>query len=264
MSAAGDQEQGPSFHELMERIRTGDQAAAWELLDTYGSYLMHVIRQNLPTRLRSKFDSTDFYQNVWASFFGQPEVFQRLDGPKDLLNYLRGMARKKLLMENRRRFQTQKYDMNKESSLDDAPPVDAHSEGAPAKKEPPDKRQSTPSQVAMVREEWDQWMSKQTLVHQKVVALRFKGLSFEQIAQELRISERTARRVIDQLKAQFGTFGDDEDRPDDLQHPSVAHPDSRPLPPVPPPADLVDGSDDIDLPGDASPSGQPPSEPPPG
>jgi len=192
-----DQEQ-PSFHHLMERIRAGDQQAAWELLDQYGAYLLHVIRQNLPSRLRSKFDSTDFVQNVWASFFRQPHIFQRLDAPKDLLNYLRGMARNKLTMESRRRFGTAKYDVNRESSLDDITSTQG-AEGTPRHAEPADERHPPPSYVAMVREKWDQWMAKQSPQSQRVVDLRFRGASFDEIALQLKINERTARRVIESL-----------------------------------------------------------------
>lgn len=199
MEMARERERGPSFQELMERIRAGDQQAAWSLLDQYGTYLLHVIRQNLPVRLRSKFDSTDFFQNVWASFFRQPDVLHKFDGPKDLINYLRGMARNKLTMEARRRFGTAKYNVNRESSLEDLG-GGARSDGGEARRpEPMDGRQPTPSYVAMVREQWDQWMSKQSTQNQRVVDLRFRGASFNEIASELNINERTARRVIESL-----------------------------------------------------------------
>ena len=198
MEMAKEQDKGPTFQDLMQRIRAGDQRAAWELLDQYGAYLLHVIRQNLPARLRPKFDSTDFFQNVWASFFRQPQVFQRFDGPKDLLNYLRGMARNKLTMESRRRFGTAKYDVNRESSLDDVK-SSSDGEGVRALQEPMDDRRPTPSYVAMVREQWDHWMARQSPQNQRVVDLRFRGASFDEIATELKINEKTARRVIESL-----------------------------------------------------------------
>lgn len=182
----------------MQRVHDGDQQAAWELLDRYGTYLLYVVRQNLPSRLRSMFDSADFAQNVWASFFRQPDIFQQLAAPKDLLNYLRGIARNKLTMESRRRFGTAKYDLNRESSLDDVASA-ADGETSPKHAEPADGRYPPPSQVAMVREKWDQWVAKQSPQGQRIIDLRFRGASFNEIAAELKINEKTARRVIENL-----------------------------------------------------------------
>lgn len=183
-----------TFHALMQRVRDGDQEAAWTLLDTYGRFVLHVVRQHLSPQLRSKFDSMDFVQNVWASFFREPEAIRDFSHPKDLVNYLRAMARNKLGMEARRRFQTAKYDVGREASLT------SESEKSPAS-EPDqlDTRQPTPSQIAMVREQWQRWLARQTPCHQEVVRMRFSGASYDEIAQSLQINERTARRVVERL-----------------------------------------------------------------
>src|SRR5262249_14283511 len=57
---------------LMERIRAGSQEAARELCDRYGSHILRVVRRKLDKKLRSKFDSVDFLQSVWTSFFVNP------------------------------------------------------------------------------------------------------------------------------------------------------------------------------------------------
>ena len=192
-----------SFHALMQRVRDGDQEAAWTLLDTYGRFVLHVVRQNLPPRLRSKFDSMDFYQNVWASFFREPDALRKFDEPKDLVNYLRAMAKNKLGMESRRRFQTVKYDVNREGQLEPLAPTDGSSPSGREEGDLVDERQPTPSQIASVRERWNQWFAKQSTNHQEVVRLRFGGKSFEEIAQSLNINERTARRVVDALVSEL-------------------------------------------------------------
>lgn len=212
MDATGDDRHGSRFRDLMARIKEGDQQAAWQLLDEYGTYLLHVIRRHLPAQLRSKYDSTDFFQNVWASFFRKPDVFQRFDGPKDLLNYLRGMARNKLTMESRRRFGTAKYDVTREASLDDPRPETSRTETMPSL-EPADSRQPAPSYVAMVREQWNQWMAKQSPQNQQIVDLRFRGASFDEIASQLKINERTARRIIDSLIHELSPAPEEQDSP---------------------------------------------------
>lgn len=212
MEATGDNRQSSRFRELMVRIQQGDQQAAWQLLDEYGTYLLHVIRRHLPAQLRSKYDSTDFFQNVWASFFRKPQLLQRFDGPKDLLNYLRGMARNKLTMESRRRFGTAKYDVNREASLENFGSASdrAGDMGAP---DPADHRQPAPSHVAMVREQWNQWLAKQSPQNQQIVDLRFRGASFDEIATQLKINERTARRIIDSLIHELSPAPDEPESP---------------------------------------------------
>lgn len=214
MEAPRDEQKSSRFRELMARIKEGDQHAAWQLLDEYGAYLLHIIRQHLPSQLRSKYDSTDFYQNVWASFFRQPQVFQRLGAPKDLLNYLRGMARNKLTMESRRRFATAKYNVNLESSWEGVQ-ESAADDNEKVRLEPEDRRNPAPSYVAMVREQWNQWLAKQSPQNQQVVDLRFRGASFEEIATQLKINEKTARRVIESLIHELSPAPPKTDSPPD-------------------------------------------------
>lgn len=190
-----DESEVETFHVLMQRVREGDQEAAWTLLETYGRFVLHVVRQHLSPQLRSKFDSMDFVQNVWASFFREPEAIRDFSHPKDLVNYLRAMARNKLGMEARRRLQTAKYDIGREASL-----VSGESEKSPeVESDRQDTRQPTPSQIAMAREQWQRWLARQTPCHREVVRMRFSGASYEEIAQSLNINERTARRVVERL-----------------------------------------------------------------
>ena len=58
-----------NFVALMRRVREGSEAAAWELVDKYGGHLRRAVRRVLNPMLRSKFDSLDFVQLVWDSFF---------------------------------------------------------------------------------------------------------------------------------------------------------------------------------------------------
>ncbi|HZY85770.1 MAG TPA: helix-turn-helix domain-containing protein, partial [Gemmataceae bacterium] len=54
------------LHTLLERLCRGDDQAAEQVFRTYEPYLRKVVRRQLPTRLRSKFDSLDIVQSVWA------------------------------------------------------------------------------------------------------------------------------------------------------------------------------------------------------
>ena len=57
----------------------------------------------------------------------------------------------------------------------------------------------TPSQVAVAREHWNRLIQGQPSHYQQILELRLAGLTYNEIAQQVQIHERTARRVIDNL-----------------------------------------------------------------
>src|SRR5581483_2343423 len=67
------------FAELMDEVRLGSHEAAEELWRRYGPYVVHVVRRSLHHRLRARFDSQDFAQAAWASFFAELPRAERLD-----------------------------------------------------------------------------------------------------------------------------------------------------------------------------------------
>jgi RNA polymerase sigma factor (sigma-70 family) len=86
------------FQELIARLRTGDGAAAEELVRRYEPAIRRVVRLRLTdTRLRRAFDSMDVCQSVLASFFVRAALGQYdLGSPDQLLKLLAQMARHKV------------------------------------------------------------------------------------------------------------------------------------------------------------------------
>ncbi len=91
-----------SFQALMDEVRQGSQDAAWTLLETYGPHVHRVVRRMLSAELRSKFDSVDFVQSVWLSFFANRSQVCDFAQPEQLVAYLAAMARNKVVTEVRR------------------------------------------------------------------------------------------------------------------------------------------------------------------
>jgi hypothetical protein len=106
------------FSALMERVRQGCPEAIRETLQRYGGHIRQVVRQQLHQRMRPQFDSIDFQQDVWASFFcGDPNRYQ-FDSPEALVRYLSEMAYNKVVEVFRQRLLSPKRDVNRERSLD--------------------------------------------------------------------------------------------------------------------------------------------------
>lgn len=177
------------FTTLMEQLRHGSQDAAWELVELYGRFIRRVVRRTLDRKLRPKFDSLDFVQAAWASFFRRRDRFHKFATPENPIAFLATVARNKVIDENRRRLGAAKHDVRREQSLYDS---DVESESL-ADNGP------RASQVAFAREQWEAMLHRQPRRYQRIVEMRLAGFAFKEIGATLGISERTARRVIDSL-----------------------------------------------------------------
>ena len=111
--------QGPGdIRELLARIKNGDEGAARELLTRYESKVRLVVRRQLPRLLRSRFDSLDFLQSVWGSFFHRIQTESNdLNEEQNLIAFLAWAARNKVIDEYRRAA-TQKQNIHREESLE--------------------------------------------------------------------------------------------------------------------------------------------------
>jgi RNA polymerase sigma factor (sigma-70 family) len=181
--------QDAEFVDLFERVVAGNREAALEFHALYANYILHAVRKKLHKRLRSKFDSLDFVQDVWASFFEDLPNKLAFDGPDALVAFLTTVAHNKVVQAMRTRFETQKYDVHREISLEVFP------KGGDAFAA----LQATPSEIFMSEEEWIQFLEKQPLVHRRIFLLLREGKSSVIIAEELGISKRTVNRVLRNL-----------------------------------------------------------------
>jgi RNA polymerase sigma-70 factor (ECF subfamily) len=177
------------FRAALEDVRSGSPEAVWHFISEYGPSIQRIVRRKMDRRMQSKFDSIDFVQMVWASFFRNPREIRSFRHPDDLLRYLAALARHKVISEYRRRIHSTKHGVTNECSLTDSDTAEAM----------PSSPEMTPSQVAMAREEWDRLMQSQSTRDQEIVRLRFGGATFVEISQRLGIHERTVRKVIERL-----------------------------------------------------------------
>lgn len=184
-------DQRDEFRAAIEGVRGGSPDAVWKLIAEYGPHIQRVVRRRLDRRMRSKFDSLDFVQMVWASVFRNPRDLGALEQPEDLVRYLAALARRKVINEYRRRIMNDtKYNFSREQSL---------SEKRFDQADELSTERETPSQIAVAREQWKRLVEQQPERDRSIVQLRIGGATFLEISQQLGINERTARKVIDRL-----------------------------------------------------------------
>lgn len=119
--------------ELLQRVRTGDAAAAEELVRTYEPELRRAIRVRLTdARLRRLVDSIDICQSVLAGFFVRTAAGQYdIETPEELLRLLVTMARNRVI-DWTRRSKADRRDTRRNVSLqnDDGQNIDVASPSA--------------------------------------------------------------------------------------------------------------------------------------
>jgi RNA polymerase sigma factor (sigma-70 family) len=181
------------FLALVRRVRTGDGAAAAELVRLYEPAVRRVVRLRLrDPRLRRVLDSTDVCQSVMASFFVRVAAGQfELNRPEQLLKLLAVMARNKLAGQARRAYVTRR-DVGEEtpsgSGLPDPGPG--------------------PCQAATWRDLLDAVRGRLSDEERQLADRRALSRGWEQIAAELGGSPEALRkklsRALDRVARQLG------------------------------------------------------------
>lgn len=177
------------FAALMEQVRLGSHQAAEELWREYGAYVVHIVRRSLHQRVRSQFDSQDFAQAAWASFFSRLPEAGQFDTPAALAGFLAKIARNKVITQHRR-LHGPTRNVERERHLHHFETTDAMI----------DPRLPTPSQEAVADELAERLIADQPPLLGRIVEMRRAGLTAMEIAAREKTSTRTVRRALAHLK----------------------------------------------------------------
>lgn len=183
-----------SFETLLGRVRQGDPEAVAKLYELYSDPVRRVVRRMLRTKLRRRYDSVDFVQSVWASFVDLSHAKYTFETPEDLVAFLSRIAYNKVAETTRQRLGTQKYDMNRETSLD-APTSGCDPLGAVLPG-----RTFTPSQYVIADERWEKIIRGVPEGHRRVLELLRQGYSHVEISRTLDVHPKVIQRLLNRLR----------------------------------------------------------------
>jgi len=177
-----------SFRTLLAEVEAGSQEAIQQLLDLQGGAVLRVVRARLNRLLRREYDSQDFLQAVWASFFKNRDLCDRFDSVDQLAAFLKTVAANKVKQECRRKLSTQKRDRRRERGAESwgVASLDALSHHDP-----------TPSAVVAARDQLDRFSPAE----QQLLELRAAGSTHEEIAATMRLHPSTVRRILKRIQA---------------------------------------------------------------
>jgi RNA polymerase sigma factor (sigma-70 family) len=187
----------PEFEQMSRGILDGNQEVIEQAVKRYRRHLLRVARYflNRTPRLRSLFDSDDFVQEVWASLSAKLNQANELVQDEDLVAFLAQLARNKVVDAQRKHLDAGNRDLRRKHSLDDLTPKEAQNliDGAPA-----------PLAVAAAREEWARLLREQPVHYRRMLLLLVKGHTQQEVAEQLGVTDRTVRYVLELVKRKRG------------------------------------------------------------
>ena len=178
------------FAQLMDDLRAGDPAAVAEVARRYGRIIRAVVRRNLHPRLRTRLDSIDVVQDVWASFLRADRDRLEFESPGALVAYLQQVAYHRTVEVYRERFETQKNDITRETPGET---------GVRPRVSPP-----TPSMCVSAGEQYEQLLNKLPEGHRVILRKLREGHDNQDIARMANVSLSTVNRVVKRLKELAG------------------------------------------------------------
>ncbi len=171
--------------ELIERLNDGDIVAAERAFLAYEPYLRMAVRRQLTGPLRSKLDSMDIVQSVWADVLCRfREAGWRFADPAHLRAFLVKVARNRLIDRRREHHRA----LEQERPLYE---ITSH--------ELPHVGQPRPSEVAQGHELWELMLEKCSPAHREILRLKRQGLSLAEIAARTGFHEGSIRRILYEL-----------------------------------------------------------------
>jgi RNA polymerase sigma-70 factor (ECF subfamily) len=174
---------------LLDQLCQGDPEAARLAFVTYEPYLRMVVRRQLSGAMRTRFDSLDIVQSVWADLLGGFRAgawsFESTD---QLRSFLVRATLNRLVDRSRR----ERNSLSREQSIDpDSLGVAAKSDGSAA------------GERLEADELWEQMVERCPPQHRELLALRREGLPLAEIAARTGLHESSVRRVLYELAARI-------------------------------------------------------------
>ena len=180
-----------NLDQLIDRLNVGDYEAAEQAFLAYEPYLRMIIRRQLKGPLRSKLDSVDVVQSVWADLLCRcRDSGWRFSDRAHLRAFLIRVTCNRLI-DRRRQLQRA---MNHEQSL-----------ARTRAQELPPSSLPRPSEVVQADELWERMLAFSSPMHRQILELRRQGIALSEISSRLGIHEGSVRRILYGLARRLAT-----------------------------------------------------------
>jgi RNA polymerase sigma-70 factor (ECF subfamily) len=193
---------------LLEQLSKGDMDAAGQVFTAFEPYLRKAVRRQFPASLRSKFDSTDILQSVWADVLrGFRKAGWRFVDADHLRGFLFIATRNRLVD----RIRQHKKAADREEAF-----VEGDRHPLVASTEP------RPSEMAQASDMWQRIVMHCPPAHRPVLTLKRQGYSLAEIADRTGLHPDSVRRILRTLARRLAFETRGGSRPDDRFMPESA------------------------------------------
>jgi RNA polymerase sigma factor (sigma-70 family) len=167
---------------LLEKLMSGDAQAAERVFLAYEPYLRMVVRRHLSPALRTKFDSVDIVQSVWADLLrGFREASWRFADAAHLRAFLARLTRHRFID----RMRQHRRAVEREQSLT----LSDWEQTLPAK-------DAQPNDVAEAEELWQEMLELCPPEHRELLRLKRDGALTSEVAARAGLHEGSVRRIL--------------------------------------------------------------------
>ena len=174
-----------SLEPLLEKLCQGDMAVAKKFFLACEPYLRKVVRQRLPARLQSKFDSADIVQSVWADLLhGYRAGAWHFADLKDVF--------KPFSSRSRNRFNDKFRKLNMAIAREQGF-ADLHTSEMPVSPK------SDVVQVLQAKELWEQMLAQCAPEHRDLLRLKRQGMTMDELVASTGLHAGSIRRILRNL-----------------------------------------------------------------
>ena len=168
--------------DLIERLNKGDVSAAERAFLAYEPYLRMAVRRRLSGPLRTKLDSMDIVQSVWADVLsGFRRAGWQFTDRSHFRAFLVKVARHRLIDRRRQHHRA----IERERPLAEAAPEDLANA-----------QEARPSEIAQGNELWKRMLEQCSPAHREILILKRQGLLLAEIAVRTGLHEGSIRRIL--------------------------------------------------------------------
>jgi RNA polymerase sigma-70 factor (ECF subfamily) len=179
----------PALEELLDKLCSGDNAAAEKVFLEFEPYLRKVVRRLLPLHLRSKFDSTDIVQSAWSDVL---QGFRSAGWQFTSVGHLKVF----LVKATRNRF-IDRYRQQHPIAQRQQVLSDTTLQRIPQTSEP------EPGERMQADELWQRLLARCPPAHRPILDLKRQGVPLEEIVARTGLHPGSIRRILRNLASQI-------------------------------------------------------------
>ena len=168
--------------ELIERLNKGDMSAAERAFVAYEPYLRMAVRRRLSGALRTKLDSMDIVQSVWADV---------LSG-----SWRCGLAIRRPVPLSRLPGEGGAQPVDRSPPPASSRDREGAAAGRDGAEEMPKAHDPRPSEIAQGNELWKRMLEQCSPAHREILVLKRQGLLLTEIAARTGLHEGSIRRIL--------------------------------------------------------------------